>query len=288
MNFRTIRYEKLGAVLRITANRPEVLNAQSRVMIVELDEAFRTATDDDATRAPSSWPARASTSPPATTSAAADELEDQKAHPGGPRHRGESEATVRALPRDVPALARRAQAHHRPGAGLLHHGRAHARLLLRSHHRGRRCPVRGSSRALGRLARAVLHHAVGAGPAEGQGVPLHGRLHRRADRPRARPRQPGRQARGRWPRRRWSSPSASRSRIPYALKLAKASVNETHGHPGPPPRRWRSAFKNYMLTIPHRQALGTYGAEARAKGVKERIATRDQKFGDVGEHSRPR
>ena len=32
MDFRTIRYEKLGAVLRITANRPEVLNAQSRVM----------------------------------------------------------------------------------------------------------------------------------------------------------------------------------------------------------------------------------------------------------------
>ena len=31
MDFRTIRYEKLGAVLRITANRPEVLNAQSRV-----------------------------------------------------------------------------------------------------------------------------------------------------------------------------------------------------------------------------------------------------------------
>jgi len=74
---------------------------------------------------------------------------------------------------------------------------------------------------------------------------------------------------------------------PYALKLAKASVNETmdiQGHR----RAAESAFKNYMLTIPHRQALGTYGAEARAKGVKDRIATRDQKFGDVGEHSRPR
>ena len=31
MDFRTIRYEQLGAVARITANRPEVLNAQSRV-----------------------------------------------------------------------------------------------------------------------------------------------------------------------------------------------------------------------------------------------------------------
>ena len=51
MDFRTIRYEQLGAVVRITANRPEVLNAQSRVMIVELDEAFRAATDHAATRA---------------------------------------------------------------------------------------------------------------------------------------------------------------------------------------------------------------------------------------------
>src|SRR5260370_12961847 len=50
MDFRTIRYEKLGAVLRITANRPEVLNAQSRVMILELDEAFRAASEDDETR----------------------------------------------------------------------------------------------------------------------------------------------------------------------------------------------------------------------------------------------
>jgi hypothetical protein len=35
-----------------------------------------------------------------------------------------------------------------------------------------------------------------------------------------------------------------------------------------------------MLTIPYRQALGTYGAEARAKGVKDRIQARDQRFGD--------
>lgn len=37
-----------------------------------------------------------------------------------------------------------------------------------------------------------------------------------------------------------------------------------------------------MLTIPHRQALGTYGAAARAKGVKERIQARDGRFGDAG------
>jgi len=36
-----------------------------------------------------------------------------------------------------------------------------------------------------------------------------------------------------------------------------------------------------MLTIPHRQALGTYGAAARAKGVKDK--TRDAKFGDAAD-----
>jgi hypothetical protein len=36
MDFRTIRYEKLGAVLRITAKPPEVIKAQSRGMILEL------------------------------------------------------------------------------------------------------------------------------------------------------------------------------------------------------------------------------------------------------------
>jgi hypothetical protein len=40
-----------------------------------------------------------------------------------------------------------------------------------------------------------------------------------------------------------------------------------------------------MLTIPHRQALGTYGATARAKGVKDRIRTRDQKFGDMADNA---
>jgi enoyl-CoA hydratase/carnithine racemase len=57
MNFRTLSYEKLGAVLRITANRPEVLNAQSRVIIVELDEASRRWRGDVVTGA-ASWPRR--------------------------------------------------------------------------------------------------------------------------------------------------------------------------------------------------------------------------------------
>ena len=46
-------------------------------------------------------------------------------------------------------------------------------------------------------------------------------------------------------------------------------------------RAVETAFKNYMLTIPHRQSLGTYGAEARAKGVKARIEARDNRFDDT-------
>src|SRR5262249_6283390 len=83
MDFRTIRYEKLGAVARITANRPEVLNAQSRVMILELDEAFLAASEDEATRVIIVAGAGAHFSA-GHDLGSREELEDQKAHPVGP------------------------------------------------------------------------------------------------------------------------------------------------------------------------------------------------------------
>jgi len=59
-------------------------------------------------------------------------------------------------------------------------------------------------------------------------------------------------------------------RDPDVLKLAKASVNETQDAQG-----WRqameNAFKNYMLTIPHRIEIGTYGPAAREKAPKDRF-----------------
>jgi enoyl-CoA hydratase len=59
-------------------------------------------------------------------------------------------------------------------------------------------------------------------------------------------------------------------RDPYALKLAKASVNET-----PDAQGWRqameNAFKNHMLTIPHRIEMGTYGPASREKAPKDRF-----------------
>ena len=65
-------------------------------------------------------------------------------------------------------------------------------------------------------------------------------------------------------------------RDPFALKFAKASVNEMQDAQG-----WRQAmegaFKNYMLTIPHRIELGTYGPTAREKAPKERFGVLNKK-----------
>lgn len=49
---RFVRYEPVddGRVVRIVLNRPDVRNAQSRAMLVELDDAFRRADADDSVR----------------------------------------------------------------------------------------------------------------------------------------------------------------------------------------------------------------------------------------------
>lgn len=48
--YTTLLQEQTGAVRKITTNRPDVLNAQSRILLAELDEAFQRATDDDSVR----------------------------------------------------------------------------------------------------------------------------------------------------------------------------------------------------------------------------------------------
>jgi enoyl-CoA hydratase/carnithine racemase len=50
--YRYVAYETLdeGRIARITLNRPEARNAQNRGMLVELDEAFRAAEQDDGVR----------------------------------------------------------------------------------------------------------------------------------------------------------------------------------------------------------------------------------------------
>jgi len=50
MSYRTILYEKTGNIVKIMANRPEVRNAQSRLMLEELDAAFQQAEADEEIR----------------------------------------------------------------------------------------------------------------------------------------------------------------------------------------------------------------------------------------------
>ena len=48
--YTTLLTEQTGAVRKITANRPDVLNAQSRILLEELDDAFIQATQDESVR----------------------------------------------------------------------------------------------------------------------------------------------------------------------------------------------------------------------------------------------
>jgi enoyl-CoA hydratase len=283
MNFRTLTYEKLGAVLRITANRPEVLNAQSRVMILELDEAFRAATEDADTRVIIVAGAGQHFSA-GHDLGSREELEDQKAHPVGP---GIAENLKRLSElyletclrwRDVPKPTIAQVQGYCIMGGLMLASCCDLIIAAEDALFADRAVRWGGSHVqyftmpwdLGpRKAKEYLFTGDYIDAPTALELGLVNRVVEREKLAEA------------------TLELAQRIALqdPYALKLAKASVNETmdiQGHR----RAAEAAFKNYMLTIPHRQALGTYGAAARAKGVKDRIATRDQKFGDVGEHSR--
>ena len=50
MEYKTLLIDQEGAVLKITMNRPEVLNAQSRILREEYDDALARAAEDEAVR----------------------------------------------------------------------------------------------------------------------------------------------------------------------------------------------------------------------------------------------
>jgi enoyl-CoA hydratase len=50
VKYQTILYSREGAVAKVTTNRPRYKNAQSRLMIEEMDHAFRTANADEDVR----------------------------------------------------------------------------------------------------------------------------------------------------------------------------------------------------------------------------------------------
>jgi len=278
MDFRTILYEKLGAVLRITTNRPGVLNAQSRVMILELDRAFRMAVEDDDTRVVIVAGAGAHFSA-GHDLGSPEELEDQKAHPVGPgmpenlKRLSELylETTLRWREVPKPTIAQ-VQGYCIMGGLMLASccdlivAAEDARFADRSvRWGGPHVQYFGMPWDLGpRKTKEYLFTGDYLDAHEALSLGLVNRV---------------------VPREALAAATlelAQRIALqdPFALKVAKASVNGTvdiQGHR----QAIEAAFKNYMMTIPHRQALGTYGAAARARGVKERIQARDGRFGDA-------
>jgi enoyl-CoA hydratase len=268
MDFRTIRYEQLGAVVRITANRPEVLNAQSRVMIVELDAAFRAASEDDATRTIIVAGAGAHFSA-GHDLGSPDEIEDQKAHPVGP---GIAENLKRLSElyletclrwRDVPKpTIAQVQGYCIMGGMMI---ASACDLIVASDDAlfADRAVKWGGAHVqyfsmpwdLGpRKAKEYLFTGEFISAAEAEKLGLVNRVVPRAS----------------LEEETMKLAQQIAERDPFALKFAKASVNEMQNAQG-----WREAmegaFKNYMITIPHRIELGTYGAAVREKNPKDRF-----------------
>jgi len=272
--YTTLLYERTGAVLKITANRPEVLNAQSRVMLEELDDAFMRAATDSAVHviilagAGKHFSAGHDLGSP-------QEMEDQKKTPLEPGFKGEYrriferffENTMRWRDLPKPTIAQ-VQGYCIMGGMMI---ASACDLIIASDDAlfADRAVKWGGAHVqyfsmpwdLGpRKAKEYLFTGdfITAGQAEKAG--LVNRVVPRAELE--------------------SETMALAQRIaerdPFALKFAKASVNEMQNAQG-----WRQAmegaFKNYMMTIPHRIEMGTYGPKAREKAPKDRFAVLNKK-----------
>ena len=266
--------ERTGAVLKITTNRPEVLNAQSRILLEELDDAFKAAVDNDEVRviilagAGKHFSAGHDLGSP-------QEMEDQKKTLLEPGFKGEYrrlwerffENTMRWRDLPKPTIAQ-VQGYCIMGGMMI---ASACDLIIASDDAlfADRAVKWGGAHVqyfsmpwdLGpRKAKEYLFTGdfITAAQAEKAGlvnrVVPHAELEEET----------------------MALAQRIAERDPFALKFAKASVNEMQDAQG-----WRQAmegaFKNYMLTIPHRIELGTYGPAAREKAPKDRFGVLNKK-----------
>ena len=277
MEWQTLVVEQVGPVLRVTANRPHVLNAQSRLMIRDLDEALRLAGEDADVRvvvvagAGKHFSAGHDIGSP-------EELEDQKRHPVGPGVPENAERLAalyletclrwRDLPK--PTIAQ-VQGYCIMGGLML---ASCCDLIVASEDAlfadrsvrwgGPHVQYFTMPWELGpRKAKEYLFTGDYLSAREALGLGLVNRVVPRAD------------LEGETMR------LAERIALqdPFALRVAKTSVNQMmdiQGHRV----SLQSAFQHYLVTVPHRQALGTFGPEAWGKGVREQIERRDRRFGE--------
>ena len=274
MSYTTLLTEQTGAVLKITTNRPDVLNAQSRILLEELDNAFQRAVADDSVRVIILAGAGKHFSA-GHDLGSAQEMEDQRKNPVEDGFKGEYrriyerffENTMRWRDLPKPTIAQ-VQGYCIMGGMMI---ASACDIIIASEDAlfADRAVKWGGAHVqyfsmpwdLGpRKAKEYLFTGDFISAAEAEKAGLVNRVVPRA----------------KLAEETMALAQKIAERDPFALKLAKASVNETLDAQG-----WRqameNAFKNYMLTIPHRVEMGTYGPKAREKAPKERFAVLNKK-----------
>ena len=274
MTYTTLITEQTGAVRKITANRPDVLNAQSRILLEELDDAFNRAVDDAGVKviilagAGKHFSAGHDLGSP-------QEMEDQKKTPLEPGFKGEYrrlydrffENTLRWRDLPKPTIAQ-VQGYCIMGGMMI---ASACDLIVASEDAlfadravkwgGAHVQYFSMPWEFGpRKAKEYLFTGDFISAAEAEKLGLVNRV----------------VARERLEAETMALAQKIAERDAFALKFAKASVNETMDAQGFR-QALEGAFKNYMITIPHRIELGTYGAAAREKNPKDRFAVLNKK-----------
>ena len=272
--YTTLLQEQTGAVLKITTNRPEALNAQSRILLVELDEAFKRAVDDDSVRAIILAGAGKHFSA-GHDLGSPQEMEDQRKTPLEPGFKGEYrriferfyENTMRWRDLPKPTIAQ-VQGYCIMGGMMI---ASACDLIIASE------DAQFADRAVKWGGAHVQYFSMpwDLGPRKAKEYLFTGDFMSAADAEKA-----GLVNRV-VPRARLEEETMALAqkiaeRDPFALKFAKASVNETQDAQGFR-AAMEGAFKNYMMTIPHRIEMGTYGPKAREKNPKDRFAVLNPK-----------
>ena len=274
--YTTLLQAQTGAVRTITANRPDVLNAQSRVLLEELDDAFNRATDDDSVRVIILAGAGKHFSA-GHDLGSKEEMEDQKKTALEPGFKGEYrrifdrffENTMRWRDLPKPTIAQ-VQGYCIMGGMMI---ASACDLIVASD------DAQFADRAVRWGGAHVQYFSMPweLGPRKAKEFLFTGDFFT------------ARQA-AEWglvnrvvPRANLEEETMKLAqqiaeRDPFALKFAKASVNETMDAQGFR-AAMEGAFKNYMMTIPHRMELGTYGPKARERDPKDRFAVLNKKSG---------
>ena len=140
MRYEFIEYEVVNRVARLTTNRPEQRNAQSRRLLEELDEAFATAAEDRGVNVIALFGSGEHFSG-GHDLGSADELADREERPLQAGVRGRFDHSRQQFVERTMRWRKSAETYYRRGAGLLHFRRLDDRFGDGHHLRRERCDV---------------------------------------------------------------------------------------------------------------------------------------------------